>query len=100
MLKHTPERFKVFRPRMRKLFLKHFDAYVKTLKAYTWKDGTSAQAPIFSFQTKFRSVEVLTELQELRQKLLKEEEEDSAEAAEKDSRAEAHVESTAAVATP
>lgn len=73
MFKYTPEKFQIFRPTMRKFFLRHYEDHVKTLKEYELKDGTSTQSPIWGFQVKYRVKELLKELAELRKSLQKEE---------------------------
>lgn len=73
MLKHTPPKFVAFRPQMRQLFLKNYDSYLKTLETLQGKDGTSTYSPVWKFPVKFRTKDLMAELQELRTKLLREE---------------------------
>lgn len=80
MLRQTPEKFAIFRPQMRKVFLKSYDSYVETLEAYKAKDGSSARSPIWHFQSRYKTEELLAELARLRADLQKEEEEASAAA--------------------
>lgn len=72
MLKQTPPKFAAFRPQMRRLFLKHFDGYLKTLERYQAKEGQSVQSPIWKFQVKYQTKSLVKELRELREVLLKE----------------------------
>lgn len=73
MLKHTPEKFAIFRPQMRKIFLRRIGGYLKTLEAYATKEGQSARSPIWNFPVRFRPGELRGELEALREALLREE---------------------------
>eukprot|EP00933_Yihiella_yeosuensis_P037935 TRINITY_DN31925_c0_g2_i1.p1 TRINITY_DN31925_c0_g2~~TRINITY_DN31925_c0_g2_i1.p1 ORF type:complete len:273 (+),score=41.86 TRINITY_DN31925_c0_g2_i1:94-912(+) len=75
MLRHTPARFKQFRPQMRQTFLNNFDKYIATLEAYKSKDGKEARSPIWNFVAKYRTQELITDLQALKTELEKEERE-------------------------
>ncbi|CAE8635600.1 unnamed protein product [Polarella glacialis] len=79
MLKNTPDKFKQFRPQMRRVFLRNVEKYLQTLEAYKAKDGTKARSPIWNFQSQYRTAALIQELEELTQQLKKEEEEAVAE---------------------
>lgn len=72
MLKQTPPKFEAFRPKMRRVFLKNFGSYLKTLEAYEDRKG-NAVSPIWGFSCKFKAKELAAELNELRALLLEEE---------------------------
>lgn len=72
MLRHTPDKFRVFRPTITDIFLRHYDRYVEKLESYKAKEGTSVRAPIWNFQVRYKPQDVLKELAALRQELLKE----------------------------
>jgi len=72
MLKETPEKFKVFRPAMRRIFLKHADKYLETIEAYRSKDGSSARSPIWNFAVKYKPSDIKAELEALRDQLKEE----------------------------
>jgi ubiquitin-conjugating enzyme E2 Z len=78
MLRNTPDGFAAFRPHMRRVFLRNYDAYVKALEAYRTKEGSSVRAPIWNFQVRYKPIELLADLAELRAKLAAEEPDTSA----------------------
>eukprot|EP00929_Paragymnodinium_shiwhaense_P056987 TRINITY_DN28519_c0_g1_i1.p1 TRINITY_DN28519_c0_g1~~TRINITY_DN28519_c0_g1_i1.p1 ORF type:complete len:304 (+),score=52.75 TRINITY_DN28519_c0_g1_i1:106-1017(+) len=66
MLRKTPEQFASFRPHMRQVFLKNYDAYVEKLENYARLEGSSTRSPIWSFPVKYQPKAILKELEELR----------------------------------
>merc|ERR1712232_787935 len=74
------EGFAAFRPHMRRVFLRNYDAYVKALEAYRPKEGSCVRSPIWNFQVRYKIQELLTELEEMKAKLAAEEPEESAAA--------------------
>lgn len=79
MLRKTPENFSSFRPQMRRVFLKNYDRYITTLEAYKAKEGTTVRSPIWNFQVRYKTEELLADIAELRKELQAEEDQASSD---------------------